>query len=70
MVFAKSSGCAASAATDARVMVIGQRCPVSTWAAIYNFAARMTSAAPPAGLPWAVQVELCTPAWALRAISS
>ena len=34
MVRARRSGCPASAATEARVMVIGHRCPVSTWAAI------------------------------------
>ena len=34
IAFASRSGCAASAATDARVMVIGQRCPVSTCVAI------------------------------------
>ena len=28
------SGCTANAATDARVMVTGHRCPVSTWAAM------------------------------------
>jgi hypothetical protein len=34
MVFAKSSGRAANAATEARVMVIGHKWPVSTWAAM------------------------------------
>jgi hypothetical protein len=34
MSSATSAGAAASAATAARVMVIGQRCPVSTCAAM------------------------------------
>ena len=34
ITLASRSGCAANAATEARVMVIGQRCPVSTWAAM------------------------------------